>query len=147
MLEVAGLTAGYGRIEGLHDVSLRVPRGARRLSGTKWCRHVDLDAQCVGMTAIRDGQILFDGKDLRGHQPEDIIAAGIIHVPQGRKLFPDMTIADNLRLGTANRRIDLCGIAADQPGRRHHVDFGTECGQGAGGVADRLRHRKRAYRA
>lgn len=48
MLEVAGLTAGYGRIEGLHDVLLRVPRGARRLPGTKWCRHVDFDGQCVG---------------------------------------------------------------------------------------------------
>jgi branched-chain amino acid transport system ATP-binding protein len=100
MLEVVGLTAGYGRTDVLHDVSLRVPEGAIvGILGPNGAGKTTLMRSISGMTVIHGGRILFNGSDLRGRQPEDIVEAGIIHVPQGRKLFPEMTIADNLQLG------------------------------------------------
>jgi branched-chain amino acid transport system ATP-binding protein len=100
MLEVVGLTAGYGRIDVLHEVSLRVPVGSIvGILGPNGAGKTTLMRSVSGMTVIHGGRILFNGKDMRGRQPEDIVESGIIHVPQGRKLFPEMTIADNLRLG------------------------------------------------
>src|SRR5271157_4422707 len=100
MLEVSGLTAGYGRIDVLHEISLRVPVGSIvGILGPNGAGKSTLMRSVSGMTVIHGGRILFNGSDMRGRQPEDIVEAGVIHVPQGRKLFPEMTIADNLRLG------------------------------------------------
>jgi branched-chain amino acid transport system ATP-binding protein len=100
MLEISGLTAGYGRIDVLHDVSLCVPPGSIvGILGPNGAGKSTLMRSVSGMTVIRGGRILFNGRDMRGRQPEDIVEAGVIHVPQGRMLFPEMTIADNLRLG------------------------------------------------
>jgi branched-chain amino acid transport system ATP-binding protein len=100
MLDVVSLIAGYGRTDVLHEVSLHVPDGGIvGILGPNGAGKTTLMRSVSGMAAIRGGRIVFNGKEIQGRQPEDIVEAGIIHVPQGRKLFPEMTIAENLQLG------------------------------------------------
>lgn len=100
MLEIKRLAAGYGRIDVLRDVSLAVPNGAIvGLLGPNGAGKSTLIRSVSGLTHIRSGEILFEGKPIQGLAPEDIVDLGIIQVPQGRMLFPDLSIEDNLQLG------------------------------------------------
>jgi branched-chain amino acid transport system ATP-binding protein len=100
MLEIKHLAAGYGRIDVLRDVSLAVPNGAIvGLLGPNGAGKSTLIRSVSGLTHVRSGEILFEGKPIQGLAPEDIVDLGIIQVPQGRMLFPDLSIEDNLQLG------------------------------------------------
>jgi len=100
MLEIQHLAAGYGRIDVLRDVSLAVPNGAIvGLLGPNGAGKSTLIRSVSGLTHVRSGEILFEGKPIQGLAPEDIVDLGIIQVPQGRMLFPDLSIEDNLQLG------------------------------------------------
>jgi branched-chain amino acid transport system ATP-binding protein len=100
MLEIKRLAAGYGRIDVLRDVSLAVPNGAIvGLLGPNGAGKSTLIRSVSGLTHVRSGEILFEGKPIQGLAPEDIVDLGIIQVPQGRMLFPDLSIEDNLQLG------------------------------------------------
>jgi branched-chain amino acid transport system ATP-binding protein len=100
MLEIKRLAAGYGRIDVLRDVSLAVPNGAIvGLLGPNGAGKSTLIRSVSGLTHVRSGEILFEGKSIQGLAPEDIVDLGIIQVPQGRMLFPDLSIEDNLQLG------------------------------------------------
>ena len=100
MLEIQHLAAGYGRIDVLRDVSLAVPNGAIvGLVGPNGAGKSTLIRSVSGLTHVRSGEILFEGKPIQGLAPEDIVDLGIIQVPQGRMLFPDLSIGDNLQLG------------------------------------------------
>lgn len=100
MLEISRLNAGYGRIDALHEVSISVPVGTIvSLLGPNGAGKTTLLRSVSGLTKIHSGQIMFNGTAIQRRAPEDIVAAGIIHVPQGRKLFPELTIAENLELG------------------------------------------------
>jgi branched-chain amino acid transport system ATP-binding protein len=100
MLEIRTMAAGYGRIDVLRDVSLTVPdRTIVGLLGPNGAGKSTLIRSISGLTQVRSGEILFEGKPIQGRAPEDIVELGIIQVPQGRMLFPDLSIADNLQLG------------------------------------------------
>ena len=100
MLEIQHLAAGYGRIDVLRDVSLAVPNGAIvGLLGPNGAGKSTLIRSVSSLTHVRSGEILFEGKPIQGLAPEDIVDLGIIQVPQGRMLFPDLSIGDNLQLG------------------------------------------------
>ncbi len=100
MLEIRNLAAGYGRIDVLREVSLSVPDGAIvGLLGPNGAGKSTLIRSISGLTHVRSGEILFEGMPIQGCAPEDIVDMGIIQVPQGRMLFPDLSIADNLQLG------------------------------------------------
>jgi branched-chain amino acid transport system ATP-binding protein len=100
MLEIRTMAAGYGRIDVLRDVSLAVPKGTIvGLLGPNGAGKSTLIRSISGLTQIRSGEILFEGKPIQGRAPEDIVELGIIQVPQGRMLFPDLSIEDNLQLG------------------------------------------------
>jgi branched-chain amino acid transport system ATP-binding protein len=100
MLEIRGLTAGYARTDVLRDVSLAVPKSAIvGLLGPNGAGKTTLVRSISGLTRIRAGEIFFEGRALGGRAAEEIVAAGIIHVPQGRMLFPDLTVEENLELG------------------------------------------------
>ena len=100
MLEVRGLTAGYSRVDVLHEVSISVPRGAIvGLLGPNGAGKTALARSISGLMKNRGGHILFEDTSINGWAAEDIVAAGIIHVPQGRMLFPDLTVEENLELG------------------------------------------------
>jgi branched-chain amino acid transport system ATP-binding protein len=104
MLELVDLKAGYNRIDVLRSVSVVVPDGAFvGLLGPNGAGKTTLMRSISGFTRIHGGDIRFDGRSLRGLSPEAIVDLGVIHVPQGRMLFPELTIEENLQLGAYRR--------------------------------------------
>jgi branched-chain amino acid transport system ATP-binding protein len=104
MLEVSGLHAGYGAFEVLHGVDLAI--GAGEISavlGANGAGKTTLNRALSGLIRPVSGTIRFDGADITGLDPAVIVEAGLIHVPEGRLVFPDLTVADNLRLGAYRR--------------------------------------------
>jgi branched-chain amino acid transport system ATP-binding protein len=104
MLEVCGLHAGYGAFEVLHGVDLAI--GAGEISavlGANGAGKTTLNRALSGLIRPVSGTIRFDGADITGLDPAVIVEAGLIHVPEGRLVFPDLTVADNLRLGAYRR--------------------------------------------
>jgi branched-chain amino acid transport system ATP-binding protein len=100
VLEVSNLTAGYGRTDVLRSVSIAVPKGEFvGMLGPNGAGKTTLMRSISGFTRIRSGDIRFEGHSLRGMSPEMIVDLGIIQVPQGRMLFPESTIEENLQLG------------------------------------------------
>jgi len=100
MLEIEGLCAGYGDAQILHNVSLSVKRGeVVSLVGANGAGKTTTLLAVSGIVAVRDGDIRFDGQSLRRLQPAEIVRLGIAHVPEGRQLFPYMSVEENLQMG------------------------------------------------
>jgi urea transport system ATP-binding protein len=100
MLEISGLSVAYGESQVLWDVSLSVPAGGVVcLMGRNGVGKTTLLKAIMGLLPARAGRIAFDGADLTGRRPEDRMARGIGYVPQGREIFPNLTVRENLRLG------------------------------------------------
>ncbi len=100
MLELSGITAGYGHFTALWDVSLRVAEGeAVAVVGPNGAGKTTLLRVISGLIAPRAGRITFEGAEVAGHPAYDIVAHGVAHVPEGRRLFPGLTVADNLKTG------------------------------------------------
>ncbi len=95
-----GINAGYGRVQVLHDVSLTVDPGEIvALIGPNGAGKSTLLRAATGMISTRQGAIRLNGRELTGASIEAIARAGVAHVPEGRRLFPGLTVRDNLRLG------------------------------------------------
>lgn len=104
MLEVRGLNVAYGESQVLWDVSLDVPPGrVVCLMGRNGVGKTTLLKAIMGLLAARSGRITFDGTDLAGRRPEERAACGIGYVPQGREIFPNLTVQENLRMGLVGR--------------------------------------------
>ena len=104
MLEIQGLSVAYGESQVLWDVSLSVPAGGVVcLMGRNGVGKTTLLKTIMGLLPARAGRIVFDGRDLEGRRPEERAAAGIGDVPQGREIFPNLTVAENLRVGALGR--------------------------------------------
>ena len=104
MLEIRGLNVAYGESQVLWDVSLDVPPGGVVcLMGRNGVGKTTLLKTVMGLLPARSGRILFDGKDLGRLRPEERAACGIGYVPQGREIFPNLTVAENLRVGYLGR--------------------------------------------
>lgn len=100
MLEVRGLDAGYGRVRVLHGVSLRVPPGKIvALLGANGAGKTTLMRAIAGLAAIHGGSVDFADKRVTGRAPEALVRDGLVLVPQGRMLFGDMTVRENLEMG------------------------------------------------
>ncbi len=100
MLELRGVTAGYGHFTALWDVSLRVATGeAVAVVGPNGAGKTTLLRVISGILAPRSGELVFEGRSLGGRPAHEIVAHGIAHVPEGRRLFPALTVADNLKMG------------------------------------------------
>lgn len=100
MLEVKNLVAGYGPITALHGVSLHVEQGEMvSLVGANGAGKSTLLSSIIGLVKVSQGQILFEGEDLVGQKYYDIIRKKIAIVPEGRQVFPAMTVEENLHLG------------------------------------------------
>jgi branched-chain amino acid transport system ATP-binding protein len=99
-LEVRGLSAGYGRVGVLWDIELTVgPRQIVALIGPNGAGKTTLLRALSGMITPTAGSVRFNGRELAGLPIEEIVRAGVAHVPEGRRLFPGLTVRDNLRLG------------------------------------------------
>ena len=105
MLELSGVSAGYGESQILWDVSLDVPAGqVVCLMGRNGVGKTTLLKTVMGLLPARSGRIRFEGRDLGGRRPEARAAAGIGYVPQGREIFPNLTVQENLRVGVLGSR-------------------------------------------
>jgi branched-chain amino acid transport system ATP-binding protein len=105
MLRIEGLTAAYGPIQALDKVSLEVPAGqiVCLLGANGAGKSTTLN--CVsGVVVPRGGKITFEGEDITGWAVDRVVARGIVQVPEGREIFPELSVADNLLLGTWLRR-------------------------------------------
>jgi len=100
MLEVKNLNVSYGVIPVLHDVSLRVKENEMvALLGSNGAGKSTLLNTIQGFLKPKSGSISFLGKAIEGFPPHRVIAEGIVQVPEGRRLFPYMTVRENLLLG------------------------------------------------
>jgi len=100
-----GIDAGYGRVQVLRAVSVNVePEEVVALIGANGAGKSTLLRAASGMIATTAGRIEVDGADLTGAAVEKIARAGVAHVPEGRRLFPGLSVRDNLRLGGWYRR-------------------------------------------
>jgi branched-chain amino acid transport system ATP-binding protein len=112
MLEVDRLSSRYGRIQALREVSLEVRRGEIvALVGGNGAGKTTLLRAISGVQPVSGGAIHFKGADITRARAHARVAAGIAQSPEGRQIFGDLSVADNLRLGAYLRRDD--GIAAD----------------------------------
>jgi len=100
LLRAEGLTAGYGKMAILHDITLEVrpgemvsvigPNGAGKSTAFK---------TIVGFLRPTSGRVVFDGQDIAGLRPDQVLVRGLAYVPQGRIVFPQMTVLENLEMG------------------------------------------------
>jgi len=113
LLSLTKVCAGYGRIEALSDVSLSVQAGGiTALLGANGAgKSTALNTIC-GIVSARKGEIRFDGNRIDGLGSDRIVSLGISQVPEGREVFHQMTVLENLLLG-AHQRNDAAGIARD----------------------------------
>jgi branched-chain amino acid transport system ATP-binding protein len=105
MLEVRGLTAGYHGVPVLHDASLRI--GAGRIVGLLGANNAGKTTliNCLsGVVPAMAGEIRIDGEDISGLPVSRRVERGLVQVPEGRLVFPQMSVRDNLLLGGVNRR-------------------------------------------
>ena len=108
LLHVRGLNQSYGESRTLWDVDLEVPRGSCvSLIGRNGVGKTTLLGCLMGLVRAHAGTITFDGADLTGAVPEKRASLGIGYVPQGRMIFPLLTVEENLRTGLAVRRGNL----------------------------------------
>jgi len=99
-LTVNGLTTGYDKVNVLHDVSIDVAPGKITcILGANGAGKSTLIRAIVGLTPPRKGEVMWEGRNLAGQKTHAIIASGISCIPEGRKVFPRMSVAENLALG------------------------------------------------
>jgi branched-chain amino acid transport system ATP-binding protein len=113
MLEIENLEVAYGSIKALHGVSLKVPPGAIvTLIGANGAGKSTTLRAVSGLVKARGGRVVYEGEDITGLPAHRIVARGLCHVPEGRMVFANLTVEENLRMGAYLRR-DKAGIAAD----------------------------------
>jgi branched-chain amino acid transport system ATP-binding protein len=113
LLSVDGLEASYGPIAALRGLDLRVGAGELVcLIGANGAGKSSTLRVISGVLRPTRGRVVFDGREIQGWEPADILAAGIAHCPEGRRIFPHLTVLDNLEMGAYIRR-DRRAVAAD----------------------------------
>ena len=104
MLEVNGLNVYYGLIHALHDVSFHVSEGeVVALIGANGAGKTTILHTVSGLLGAKSGSVVFEGKDITKKPGHSIVKLGMGHVPEGRRVFPGLTVAENLRMGAFTR--------------------------------------------
>lgn len=104
LLDVRGLRGGYGRVEVLRGVDLHVGRGEMvALLGSNGAGKTTFNHTICGLVRAWSGAVLFNGADLSGAHYREVVKAGLIQVPEGRKIFPNLSVLENLELGSFTR--------------------------------------------
>ena len=104
MLEVSNLRAGYGAVEVLRGIDLSISKGEIvTLLGSNGVGKTTFSAVVSGLMKPWSGSITFEGKPIAGLLPQAIVDEGLIQVPEGRHVFPNMTVRENLELGSYRR--------------------------------------------
>jgi branched-chain amino acid transport system ATP-binding protein len=104
LLTLQGLRAGYGAVEVLRGIDLHIDPGELvALLGSNGAGKTTLNAVVSGLIPTWSGQVWFDGQDLTGAHYRRVVQAGLIQVPEGRKVFPNLSVLENLELGAFTR--------------------------------------------
>jgi branched-chain amino acid transport system ATP-binding protein len=113
LLEVRNLAVGYGDVQVVWDVTLAVPQGeVVALIGSNGAGKSTILRALSGLLSPSKGEIVFDGKPVDASSPLEFVSRGLIHVPEGRRLFAGLSVLDNLMLG-AYSRTDRGAISID----------------------------------
>ena len=105
MFEIKGLSVNYGGIEAVRDISFSVEEGSIvTLIGANGAGKSTTLRTIAGLVKSRSGKITFMGEDITGKDPAFIVGKGITLVPEGRRIFPDLTVYENLRIGAYLRK-------------------------------------------
>jgi branched-chain amino acid transport system ATP-binding protein len=114
LLEIRDLVVRYGEIEALRGISLSVEQGkVVTLLGANGAGKSTTLRAISGLEKPAAGDILFDGKSISGQGPEAIVRLGISHVPEGRRVFPGLSVKENIMLGASNRRAPTKDISRE----------------------------------
>jgi branched-chain amino acid transport system ATP-binding protein len=113
VLEIAGLTVSYGQVRAVSEIHLAVRSGRiTTLIGSNGAGKTTIMKGITGLTQVAGGGVRFRGEQLVGKPVDAIVAAGVSLVPEGRRLFPTMSVRENLEIG-AYRRTDAAGVRDD----------------------------------
>jgi len=136
LLKVKDLSVYYGKARALENVSLEVPRGAVvTIIGANGAGKSTVLKVLSGLWRPTSGEVHFDGTRIDGMMSYDIIGLGLVHVPEGRRLFPYLNVLENLKLGASLRK-DKEGIKQDMEGVFEHFPILRERrGQKAGSLS------------
>jgi branched-chain amino acid transport system ATP-binding protein len=116
MLEIKNLTVGYGAISALHGISLSVKTGSIvTLIGSNGAGKSTTLKSISGLLVPKSGEILYAGKNISGLPPHLIVRRGLSHVPEGRMIFANLTVLENLQMGAY--------LVRDQDAIRRELDF------------------------
>jgi len=136
LLEIRDLTVHHGQLQALREVSLRLPAGTvHAIIGANGAGKSTLLRTIAGLHQPTSGSVLLAGADVTRLRPEKRVAAGIALVPEGRRLFPSLTVEENLLIGTATGRAgpwtveavyELFGWMRDRRGQRAEQLSGGE---------------------
>jgi len=100
LMELKNVCTYYGNIQALRDISLSVEEGEIvTLIGANGAGKTTTLMSICGITAVRSGQVLLDGEDISRKSPHAIVAMGLSQVPEGRRIFPQLTVMENLDMG------------------------------------------------
>jgi branched-chain amino acid transport system ATP-binding protein len=111
LLVLEGVVAGYGKLTVLNETSFRVARGAlTTIIGPNGAGKSTVFKAIFGLLPLQRGRVLFDGRDIAGLGPRRLLELGIAYVPQGRNVFPELSVRHNLEMGAA--RPDAAALAA-----------------------------------
>ena len=114
LLQINDLIVLYGEIEALRGVSLSVEEGqVVTLLGANGAGKSTTLRAISGLAWPAAGEILFDGRSIAGRGPEAIVRLGISHVPEGRRIFPGLSVKENIMLGASNRRVGKAQLSRE----------------------------------
>jgi branched-chain amino acid transport system ATP-binding protein len=104
MISITSLAAGYGQVQVLRDISLDIQANEIvAVLGSNGVGKTTLNNTISGLIKPTSGRIEFEGADITGLDPQKIVDRGVIHVPEGRKLFPNLNVKENLEMGSYRR--------------------------------------------
>jgi branched-chain amino acid transport system ATP-binding protein len=114
LLEIRNLVVRYGEIEALRGVTIAVEAGqVVTLLGANGAGKSTTLRAISGLAKPASGDILFDGESIAGLGPEAIVRMGISHVPEGRRVFPGLTVKENIMLGASNRKVSASQVSRE----------------------------------
>ena len=113
ILEVQGLVGGYGKMTILNGTTFSVPAGSiTTVIGPNGAGKSTVFKAIFGLLKLREGRIVFKGRDITGLSQRELLNAGICYVPQGRNIFPELSVRDNIQLGAVVAGKDITDLPA-----------------------------------
>lgn len=113
LLELRGISAAYGNISALENISIKVPEGAIiALLGANGAGKTTTLNVISGLVRPKQGSVRYGGADIHQLETDEIVRRGLVQIPEGREVFRDMSVKENLEMGAYQRR-DRAGVARD----------------------------------